>query len=133
MLLITRYSLPDTCYLTLVTGPCYQVFSPAICYFNLVKPDTSYLILAFRYMFSDNLYLIHLTVYLLPNTYSLIHVTRNLLPNACYPNLLPTPFFWTLETLYRSLLHNDYYRLHIFQMLVYWQIHTIFHGNNKFT
>ena len=73
MFLITRYLLPDTCYLTLVTGTCYLVFSPAICYLILVKPDISYL--ASWYMFSDNLYLIPLSVYLLPNTYNLILIT----------------------------------------------------------
>ena len=92
MLLVTRYLLPDTCYLTHVTGTCYLVYSPAICYLILVKPDTSYLILASRYIFSDNLYLIPLTVYLLPNTYNLILVTWYLLPIACYPNFLPTTF-----------------------------------------
>ena len=49
-------------------------------------------------MFSNNLYLIPLTMYLLPNTYNPILVTLYLLPNACYPNLLPTTYFWTLVT-----------------------------------
>ena len=75
MLLVTRYLLPDTCYLTLVTGTCYLIFSPAICYLILVKPDASYLKLASQYMFSDNLLLIPLTEYLLPNTYNLILIT----------------------------------------------------------
>ena len=118
MLLATRYLLPDTCYLTWVTGTCYLVYSPAICYLILVKPDTSYLILASRYIFSDNLYLIPLTVYLLPNTYNLIFVTWYLLPIACYPNLLPTTFFWTLVT--RNVLLDSFYIMlttdYIFQM-----------------
>ena len=134
MLLVTRYLLPDNCYLTLVTGTCYLVFSPAICYLILVKPDTSYLILASRYMFSDNLYLIPLTVYLLPNTYNLLLVTWYLLPSACYPNLLPTIFFWTLVTgnvtldSFYIMLTTDY----IFHAL-YWQIYTKFHDKNKVT
>ena len=119
MLLVTRYLLPDTCYLTLVTGTCYLVFSPAICYFYLVKPDTYYLILALRYMFSDNLYLIHLTVYLLLDIYNPILITWYLLSNACYPNLLPTTFFWTLMT--RNHILDSFYIMlttkYIFQML----------------
>ena len=98
LLHLILYLLPDTCYLTLVT--CYLVFSPAICYLILVKPDTSYL--ASQYIFSDNLYLIPLTISLLPNTYNLILVTWYLLTNACYWNLLPTTFSGHLspETLY---------------------------------
>ena len=56
-------------------GKCYLAFSPGICYLSLVKPDTSYLILASRYMFSDDLYMIALTVYLLPKTCNLVLVT----------------------------------------------------------
>ena len=107
MLLVTRYLLPDTCYLTHVTGTCYLVYSPAICYLILVKPDTSYLILASRYIFSDNLYLIPLTVYLLPNTYDLIFVTWYLLPIPCYTNLLTTTFFWTLVK--RNITLDSFY------------------------
>ena len=107
MLLVTRYLLLDTCYLTLVTGTCYLVFSPAICNLILVKPDTSYLILASLYMFSDNLYLIPLTVDLLPNTYNLKLFTWYLLPIACYPNLLTTTFFWTLVT--RNIILDSFY------------------------
>ena len=117
MLLIALYLLPDTCYLTLVTRTCYLVFLPAICYLILVKPDTSYF--ASQYMFSDNLYLIPLTVYLLPNTYNLILVTWYLLPNACYPNLLPTTFFWTLMN--KNVIVDSLYiiitRNYIFQIL----------------
>ena len=75
MLLVTRYILPDTCYLTLDTGTRYLVFSPAICYHVLFKPDVSYLKLVSRYMFPNNLYLIPPTVYLLPNSYNLTVVT----------------------------------------------------------
>ena len=119
MLLITWYLLPDTCYLTLVTGTCYLVFLPAICYLISVRPDTYYLILASKYTFSDNLYLKPLTVYLLPNTYYLILVTWHLLPNAWETNLLPATFFWTLLT--GSVILYSFYMMlttnYIFQML----------------
>ena len=126
MLLVTRKLLPDICYL-LLQVTCYLIFTPAICYLIIVKPDTSYLIHASRYM-SDNLYLISLTIHLLPNTYNLLLVTWYLLPNACYPNLLPTTFFWTLYIGF--FLHNAHYRLHIPDAL-YWLIYTIFHDINK--
>ena len=119
MLLVTRYLLPDTCYLTLVTGTCFLVFPPASCYLFLVKPDTSYLILASQYMFFDNLYLIPLTMYLLPNIYNFILVTWNLLPKLVIHN-----FF--LNTCHRKRYigffpHNAHYKLHIPDAL-YWQI-----------
>ena len=132
MLLVTRKLLPDICYL-LLQVTCYLIFTPAICYLIIVKPDTYYLIHASRYM-SDNLYLISLTIHLLPNTYNLLLVTWYLLPSACYPNLLPTIFFWTLVTgnvtldSFYIMLTTDY----IFHAL-YWQIYTKFHDKNKVT
>ena len=97
MLLVTKYLLSVTCYLTLVTGTCYLVFSPAICYLFLVTPDTSYLLLASRYMFSNNLYRLPLTIYLLPDTCYLMLATQTCYPQFFSGHLSPEMLYWILS------------------------------------